>query len=256
MEINLLLEFAERSELREWLLENHASARSCWVTCSRSRRPGTLFYPDLVEEALCFGWIDSTCKRLPDGRLAQRISPRRKGSHWTELNRRRCAELAARGLMTDAGLAALHAGLPTKEVVAAIIRRGDEVLATQRGYGEWKDWWEFPGGKIEAGESPEVALVREIREELAAEVSVEKHLRTIEWDYPKFHLKMHCYMCSLRGAALHLNEHEAARWLSAADLPSVSWLPADLQLLPLIARELGGQSGIVHHDSPRLPRGV
>ena len=266
MEIDLLLEFTERSELRKWLLENHASARSCWVTCSRSRRPGTLYYPDLVEEALCFGWIDSTCKRLPDGRLAQRISPRRKGSHWTELNRRRCADLSARGLMTAAGLAAVRAGLvapaagnagpatpslPTKEVVAAIIRRGDEVLATQRGYGDWKDWWEFPGGKIEAGESPEAALVREIREELAAEISVDRLLHTIEWDYPTFHLRMHCYMCSLLGDALHLNEHEAARWLSAADLPSVSWLPADLQLLPLIERELCGCQQTSERVEPR-----
>lgn len=125
------------------------------------------------------------------------------------------------------------------EVVAAIIRRGDELFATQRGYGDWKDWWEWPGGKIEPGESPEEALRREIREELDAEISVDKFLATIDWNYPAFHLTMHCYMCSLLGESLHLNEHEAARWLSARDLRSVRWLPADDQLLPLLEKELG-----------------
>ena len=117
------------------------------------------------------------------------------------------------------------------EVVAAIIRRDDMVLATQRGYGEWKDWWEFPGGKIEAGETPEEALQREIREELSTEISVDQFLCTVEWDYPKFHLTMHCYLCSLIGDSLHLNEHEAARWLAPAELASVQWLPADMQVI-------------------------
>ena len=117
------------------------------------------------------------------------------------------------------------------EVVAAIIRRDDMVLATQRGYGEWKDWWEFPGGKIEAGETPEEALQREIREELSTEISVDQFLCTVEWDYPKFHLTMHCYLCSLIGDSLHLNEHEAARWLAPAELASVRWLPADMQVI-------------------------
>lgn len=128
--------------------------------------------------------------------------------------------------------------MKTIEVVAAIIRSGDKVFATQRGYGDWKDWWEWPGGKTEPGETPEQALVREIREELDAEISVDKLLCTIDWDYPQFHLTMHCYMCSLLTGALHLNEHEAARWLSADTLASVRWLPADVQLLPLIQREL------------------
>ncbi len=117
------------------------------------------------------------------------------------------------------------------EVVAAIIRRDDMVLATQRGYGEWKDWWEFPGGKIEAGETPEEALQREIREELSTEISVDQFLCTVEWDYPKFHLTMHCYLCSLIGDSLHLNEHEAARWLAPAELTSIRWLPADMQVI-------------------------
>jgi mutator protein MutT len=128
--------------------------------------------------------------------------------------------------------------MKTIEVVAAIIRKGDKIFATQRGYGEWKDWWELPGGKIEEGESPREALVREIREELSAEIGVDKFLCTIEWDYPKFHLTMHCFMCSLLSGGLHLNEHEAARWLSADTLRSVRWLPADDQLLPLIEKEL------------------
>jgi len=124
------------------------------------------------------------------------------------------------------------------EVVAAIIRRDDRIFATQRGYGEFKDWWEFPGGKMEPGESPEEALVREIREELDAEISVDKFLSTIDWDYPSFHLTLHCYLCSLLSEALHLNEHEAARWLGADELSSVQWLPADYAVLPLIALEL------------------
>ena len=113
------------------------------------------------------------------------------------------------------------------EVVAAIICKGDKIFATQRGYGEWKDWWEFPGGKIEAGESPEEALKREIREELSAEIMVGELLTTVEYDYPKFRLTMHCFLCTLIGDALHLNEHEAARWLKNNELDSVKWLPAD-----------------------------
>ena len=124
------------------------------------------------------------------------------------------------------------------EVVAAIIRKGDAIFATQRGYGEWKDYWEAPGGKVEPGETPIQALRREIREELDTEISVDKFLTTIEWDYPKFHLTMHCYMCSLLNDALHLNEHEAARWLQANELRSVNWLPADYQLIPTIENEL------------------
>ena len=105
MEITLLLEFTQRQQLRDGLQENHASAKECWVVMSRAKNPvGVLPYLDVVEEALCFGWIDSTMKRLPDGRLAQRLSPRRKKSHWTELNKERCRRLIQEGKMTDAGL--------------------------------------------------------------------------------------------------------------------------------------------------------
>ena len=114
------------------------------------------------------------------------------------------------------------------EVVAAIIRKDDKIFATQRGYGDFKDWWEFPGGKMEVGESPEEALRREIREELSTEISVDEYICTVEYDYPKFHLKMHCYFCSLISEALHLNEHEAARWLAKDELDRVKWLPADV----------------------------
>ena len=113
------------------------------------------------------------------------------------------------------------------EVVAAIIRKGGKIFATQRGYGEWKDWWEFPGGKMEVGETPEEALVREIREELSAEISVDEFLCTVEYDYPQFHLTMHCFLCSLMTDSMHLNEHEAARWLKGNELDRVKWLPAD-----------------------------
>ena len=118
------------------------------------------------------------------------------------------------------------------EVVAAIIHDAQgRIFATQRGYGEWKDYWEFPGGKMEAGETPVEALKREIREELSTEISVDKFLCTVEYDYPKFHLTMHCYLCSLLTEALHLNEHEAARWLAKDELESVEWLPTDWQII-------------------------
>ena len=112
------------------------------------------------------------------------------------------------------------------EVVAAIIRKEDCIFATQRGYGEWKDWWEFPGGKVEAGETPEEALIREIREELDAEIEVGELMKTINYDYPSFHLTMHCFRCTL-DSAVTLKEHEAAKWLKPTELNSVRWLPAD-----------------------------
>ncbi len=120
-------------------------------------------------------------------------------------------------------------------MVAAVIMKEGKVFATQRGYGEFKDGWEFPGGKVEAGESPEEALCREIREELEVEVNVGDLIGTIEYDYPAFHLSMKCYACTIAGGSPHLLEHEAARWLSADQLDSVAWLPADITLIPKIA---------------------
>ena len=124
------------------------------------------------------------------------------------------------------------------EVAAAVIRKGEMIFATQRGYGDFKDWWEFPGGKVEPGETPEEALLREIREELSVEIDIDKYLKTVEWDYPAFHITLHCYLCSPATDELHLNEHEAARWLDANSIHSVRWLPADEALLPLIVEEL------------------
>ena len=124
--------------------------------------------------------------------------------------------------------------MKTIEVVAAVIIKDDEVFATQRGYGEFKGWWEFPGGKIERGECPQEALIREIREELDAGISVGDLLETVEWDYPNFHLTMHCFVCSLTSESMHLNEHEAAAWLTKETLHSVKWLPADEGILAKI----------------------
>ena len=125
------------------------------------------------------------------------------------------------------------------EVVAAIIRKDDKIFATQRGYGDWKDWWEFPGGKVESGESPEDALKREILEELDTRIVIERLLTTVEYDYPKFHLIMHCFICSVESGSLTLKEHEAARWLHKEQLDSVDWLPADIEVVKKI-RELCG----------------
>ncbi len=128
------------------------------------------------------------------------------------------------------------------KVVAAVIKResaaGPEVFATQRGYGPYKDWWEFPGGKIEGGETPEDALVREIKEELDIEISVDTYLTTVEYDYPEFHLIMDCFFCSLIDGEPVLLEHEAAKWLKCSDLRQVKWLPADLMVVEKIENRL------------------
>ena len=115
----------------------------------------------------------------------------------------------------------------TIRVVAAIIVAGDKYFATQRGYGEWKGYWEFPGGKIEAGETPEKALRREIKEELDTEINVGDKLCTVEYDYPSFHLSMDCFLAKVKSGTLTLKEHDAAKWLRRDELDSISWLPAD-----------------------------
>ena len=121
------------------------------------------------------------------------------------------------------------------EVVAAIIHDGEgRIFATQRGYGDYKDYWEFPGGKMESGEMPEKALRREIWEELETRIVVERLVKTVEWDYPQFHLTMHCYWCHVESGQLTLKEHEAARWLNKEQLYSVDWLPADRSLIEIL----------------------
>ena len=117
------------------------------------------------------------------------------------------------------------------EVVAAVINDNDRIFATQRGYGEFKDGWEFPGGKVEPGETKEQALLREIHEELDTTISVDKFIATIDTDYPKFHLTMHCYLCHVVEGKLMLLEHESAKWLKWSELDSVDWLPADRMLI-------------------------
>ena len=124
--------------------------------------------------------------------------------------------------------------MKTIRVVAAIIIDDGKVFATQRGYGEFKDGWEFPGGKIDPGEAPEEALVREIKEELDTEVEVQELLDTVEYDYPTFHLSMDCFICKIKSGDLVLKEHEAAAWLTKETLYSVDWLPADLNLVEKI----------------------
>ena len=121
--------------------------------------------------------------------------------------------------------------MKTVKVVAAIIIHENKIFATQRGYGEFKDGWEFPGGKIEPGETPQEALVREIKEELDIEIEVKDFLETVEYDYPAFHLSMDCFFCAIKSGELVLKEHEAAKWLTPETLDSVDWLPADQGLV-------------------------
>ncbi|MBE6010524.1 MAG: (deoxy)nucleoside triphosphate pyrophosphohydrolase [Lachnospiraceae bacterium] len=129
--------------------------------------------------------------------------------------------------------------MKTIRVVAAVIKAEDKekqpvVFATQRGYGEYKDWWEFPGGKIEEGETPQEALAREIREELDTEIRVGEFITTVEYDYPAFHLSMDCFWCEIISGELLLKEHEAAQWLPLSDLRQVNWLPADIAVVECI----------------------
>ena len=126
--------------------------------------------------------------------------------------------------------------MKTIRVVAAVIRKDDRIFATQRGYGEFKDGWEFPGGKIEQGETPQQALVREIREELETEIRVGDLIDTIEYDYPTFHLSMDCFWCEIVEGSLELKEHEAAKWLDRESLYTVDWLPVDVGLIEKIRK--------------------
>ena len=128
--------------------------------------------------------------------------------------------------------------MKTVRVVAAIIIENGKVFATQRGYGEFKDGWEFPGGKIEPGETPEEAIVREIKEELDTEVEVIELLDTVEYDYPNFHLSMGCFICKIKSGDLVLKEHEAAKWLTKDTMGSLEWLPADMGLVGEIEKYL------------------
>lgn len=128
--------------------------------------------------------------------------------------------------------------MKTLNVVAAIIERDGQLLATQRGYGELKGGWEFPGGKIEAGETHEEALSREIMEELNISIHIKRFLVTISYDYPEFHLQMHCYLCKIEDGEITLFEHSDARWLSINELESLNWLPADLGVIPYIKANL------------------
>ena len=124
--------------------------------------------------------------------------------------------------------------MKTVKVVAAIIIHNNHIFATQRGYGDFKDGWEFPGGKIEPGETPQQALVREIKEELDTEIEVGDYLETVEYDYPNFHLSMDCFFCTINSGNLVLREHEAAKWLTVETLDTVDWLPADRGLVEQI----------------------
>lgn len=128
--------------------------------------------------------------------------------------------------------------MKTIKVVAAIIIEDDKVFATQRGYGDYKGWWEFPGGKVEDGETPEEALIREIKEELDTEISVDEFLITVEYDYPEFHLSMKCFLCSIIKGELTLLEHKSARWLPMNDMRKIKWLPADIDVVQTVERLL------------------
>ena len=131
--------------------------------------------------------------------------------------------------------------MKTVKVVAAIIQDGNKIFATQRGYGEFKDGWEFPGGKIEQGETPQQALKREIEEELDTEITVGNLLTVVEYDYPKFHLSMQCFLCTITSGKLTLKEHEAAKWLTRDQLDSVAWLPADVKVMEVFKERFRGR---------------
>lgn len=134
--------------------------------------------------------------------------------------------------------------MKTIEVVAAIIHDNGKILATQRGYGEFKDGWEFPGGKMQPGETPEEAIIREIKEELRVTIKPEKLLMTVEYDYPTFHLTMHCFFSVITEGTIELVEHEAMAWLEEPQLESVSWLPADIRVVHELQRHLAARRSL------------
>ena len=121
--------------------------------------------------------------------------------------------------------------MKTIEVVAAIIEHNNKIFITRRGYGEFENMWEFPGGKMEQGETQEEALTREIKEELELDIDIAKYLTTVEYDYPNFHLKMHCFICTISGGKLHLNAHNDAKWTTLGALDNLNWVPADILVI-------------------------
>ncbi len=128
--------------------------------------------------------------------------------------------------------------MKTIRVVAAVIKKGDKIFSTQRGYGDFKGGWEFPGGKIEQGETPEEAIVREIKEELDASIVVDRYMTTIEYDYPNFHLSMDCFLAHLKEDHVELLEHSAAKWLTREDIDTVQWLPADITIIDMVKADI------------------
>ena len=140
--------------------------------------------------------------------------------------------------------------MKTINVVAAVIIHNNRIFATQRGYGDFKDGWEFPGGKVESGETNEAALMREIKEELNAAIVVGKLLHVVEYDYPKFHLSMDCFWCSLKEGHVRLLEHEAAKWLPFAQLREVGWLPADILVVDAIEQDIRQKKQPSENETP------
>lgn len=129
--------------------------------------------------------------------------------------------------------------MKTIEVVAAVIKNHNKIFTTRRGYGEFENMWEFPGGKIETGETREEALIREIKEELELDIEVNKYLTTVDYDYSTFHLTMHCFICTINGGELHLNAHNDAKWMSMKDLDSLNWVPADTLVVKKLKTDEG-----------------
>ena len=179
----------------------------------------SLLMPEDYEERISMGNLDLYNSQLPQyGKL--KIEDKRVSKLISTIHRHH------RGYEQEGFI------MKQIEVVAAIIHDDKgRIFATQRGYGDYKDGWEFPGGKMEPGETPEEALKREIREELETKIVVERLVQTVEYDYPQFHLKMHCFWCRIESGSLTLKEHEAARWLTKDELDSVQWLPADLEVI-------------------------
>ena len=185
------------------------------------RKKDGRFFHDMTENA-CRDLFQNIDMEVLDVFLSQDVREGRADEYWVNI-------IGKKG-----SLKKIH-------VVAAVIYDEEKIFATQRGYGDWKDYWEFPGGKIEPGETPEEAVCREIREELDTEIKVGEKISTIEYDYPEFHLSMDCYLAEVKTGELVLKEHEAARWLNKDELDSVNWLPADRKLIDVLKETCGSK---------------